>query len=49
MARYPIFFIGLLIIIVGGVLALRLDAPLNTDVALAVVGFILLAISVAIR
>ncbi len=47
--RYPIFFVGLLILIVGGVVALRLNAPLNTDVVLAVVGFILLAISVAIR
>lgn len=48
-ARYPIFFLGLMIMIVGGLAALSLNAPLNVDVILAVVGFLLLAISVAIR
>jgi hypothetical protein len=48
-ARYPIFFLGLLILIVGGVLGIRLDAPSYAEVTLAVIGFILLAVSVAVR
>ena len=48
-ARYPFFFVGLLVLIVGGVAAVRVNAPLNADVVIAVVGFVLLAISVAIR
>lgn len=48
-ARYPFFFVGLLVLIVGGVAALRVNAPLNADVVIAVAGFLLLAISVAIR
>ncbi|MGI0079933.1 MAG: hypothetical protein ACRECH_09945 [Nitrososphaerales archaeon] len=48
-ARYPIFFLGLLIMIVGGLVAMQVGAPLSIEVVLASVGFVLVAISVAIR
>lgn len=47
--RYPIFLAGLVVMIVLGVVALHVNAPLDAEVALASVGLVLLAISVAIR
>ncbi|HKW03869.1 MAG TPA: hypothetical protein VJN71_01095 [Nitrososphaerales archaeon] len=47
--RYPIFLAGLVVMIVFGVVALHVNAPLDAEVALASAGFVLLAISVAIR
>ena len=49
MARYPIFFLGLLVLIVGGIVGIRVNAPVNVDLVVGIVGFLLLLLSVAIR
>ncbi len=48
-ARYPIFFLGLLVIIVGGIGTVQLNLPLISTVVAGAVGFLLLAISVILR
>ena len=49
MARYPIFFLGLLVLIVGGIVGIRVNAPVNVDLVVGIVGLLLLLLSVAIR
>ncbi|MHB8567709.1 MAG: hypothetical protein ACYC7D_14750 [Nitrososphaerales archaeon] len=46
--KYPIFFLGLLVIIVGGLGAQQLKLPLEASIATASVGFILLLISIVV-
>ena len=47
--RYPLFLLGLLIIIVGGVLAIHFGAGTDVEVGITVVGFLSLFLSVALR
>jgi hypothetical protein len=47
--RYPLFLLGLLIIIVGGVLAIHFGAGTDVEVGITVVGFLSLLLSVALR
>ncbi len=48
-ARYPLFFLGLLTIILGELASLSFNGGTETEVAAAVVGFVLLILSVALR
>ena len=48
-ARYPLFLIGLAIIILGGIAANSRGAPVSTLGAIILVGFGFLVVSVAIR
>jgi hypothetical protein len=48
-ARYPIFLLGLLTIILGELVSLSYRAGTQTEAAVAVVGFFLLILSVALR
>jgi len=48
-ARYPIFLLGLLTLIVGGFASQALGAPTNIDLLVGAVGFALLLLSVGIR
>ena len=45
--RYPLFLIGLLIIVAGGILAIHFGAGTYVEVMVAVVGFAFLVLSVA--
>jgi len=47
--RYPLFLLGLLIIVIGGFIAIDYRAGTDVDVAIAVVGFLFLFLSVALR
>lgn len=47
--KYPLFFIGMLIIIGGGLGSQMLGLPLTATEIAAVVGFILLIISIVIN
>ncbi len=46
--KYPLFFLGLLVIIAGGLGAQNLGLPADASVAAAVVGFVLLIISIVV-
>ena len=48
-ARYPLFLIGLVIMIFGGLAAGYAHAPATTEAAFAAVGFVFLILSVAPR
>jgi len=48
-ARYPLFILGLAIIIVGGVAAQFYGATVEVDLGLGIVGFLCLVLSVALR
>ena len=48
-ARYPIFLLGLLTIILGELASLSYNGGTQTEVAVAMVGFLLLILSVALR
>jgi hypothetical protein len=47
--RYPLFLVGLLIIVIGGFIGIDYRAGTDVDVAVAVVGFLFLFLSVALR
>jgi small basic protein len=47
--RYPFFLIGLVIMIAGGVGAIRASLPVSVDVTVAVVGFVFLIIAIVFR
>jgi hypothetical protein len=44
--KYPLFFLGLFLIIGGGLATIRLDMSLAASEAVAAVGFIVLTISI---
>ena len=44
--KYPLFFLGLLLIIGGGLATIKLDMGLAASEAVAAVGFIVLMISI---
>ena len=48
-ARYPIFLLGLVVIIVGGIAGLSRGATVDTLGAIVLTGFALLVLSVIIR
>jgi hypothetical protein len=48
-ARYPIFLLGLLTIILGELASLSYKAGTQTEAAIAALGFFLLILSVALR
>lgn len=48
-ARYPIFFLGLLTIILGELASVSFKAGTQTEWVIAVVGFVLLILSVGLR
>jgi hypothetical protein len=48
-ARYPIFLLGLLTIILGELVSLSYKAGTQTEAAVAALGFFLLILSVALR
>lgn len=48
-ARYPIFLLGLLTIILGELASLSYNAGTQTEVAVAALGFFFLILSVALR
>ena len=48
-ARYPIFLLGLLVIIIGNLVANSANLGLTAEASAGVIGFILLLLSVAIR
>ena len=48
-ARYPIFLLGLVTIIQGELASLSYNAGTQTETAVAVLGFFLLILSVALR
>ena len=45
-ARYPIFLIGLLIIVLGGLAANSIRAPQTEITAVVVIGFLLVVVSI---
>ena len=47
--RYPIFFVGLVVLILGTVLENAAKAPVSAFEATAIVGFALLVLSVIVR
>ena len=47
--RYPLFLVGLLILVVGGLLAVHFGAGTDAEVVIAAAGFLLLVFSVALR
>jgi hypothetical protein len=48
-ARYPLFLLGLLIIIIGELGAQIINAPASVDIAIGVIGFTFLILSIAIN
>lgn len=48
-ARYPIFLLGLVTIILGELASLSYNAGTQTEVAVAALGFFFLILSVALR
>jgi len=48
-ARYPLFLLGLVVILVGSIEANSLGAVISALVAIVATGFALLVLSVAIR
>ena len=46
--KYPLFFLGLLIIIVGGLTTIKLNMGLTASEAVAAVGFVLLLLSIVL-
>lgn len=48
-ARYPIFLLGLLTLILGELASVYYDAGTQTEAAVAALGFFLLILSVALR
>jgi predicted anti-sigma-YlaC factor YlaD len=48
-ARYPLFLIGLAIIIFGGLAGVYVHAADTTEAGIAAVGFIILILSVVLR
>jgi hypothetical protein len=48
-ARYPLFLIGLVILIIGGLAGMQAGASATTDAAVAAVGFVFLMLSVVLR
>lgn len=46
--RYPLFFVGLFIIEIGGLLYHFLNIPLNELVAFAAIGFVIYFLSMAV-
>jgi hypothetical protein len=48
-ARYPLFLLGLLIIIVGELALLSFRASVDDEAGVGAVGFILVVLSVALR
>ncbi len=48
-ARYPLFLLGLVVILVGSIEANSLGAGISALVAIVATGFALLVLSVAIR
>ncbi len=46
--KYPIFILGLFIMIGGGLAVERLGLPLNAEVATVVIGFILFFLGIVI-
>lgn len=48
-ARYPIFLVGLLIIILGELASVSYNAGTQTEAAVAALGFFFLLLSVALR
>jgi hypothetical protein len=48
-ARYPVFLLGLAIILLGGIFVSALGAPATVLAALVAVGFSLLFLAVAIK
>jgi hypothetical protein len=47
--RYPLFLVGLLILIVGGVGGVYAHVPDTTEAGFAAVGFVFLLLSVILR
>jgi len=47
--KYPLFFLGLLIIIVGGLGVQKIGAPLNVQVATAAAGFIIMILGIVLE
>jgi hypothetical protein len=47
-ARYPTFLLGLVVLIVGGLIAQMYGMPVTVDITIGLVGFILLLLSVVI-
>jgi uncharacterized membrane protein YGL010W len=47
--KYPIFILGLFVMIAGGLAVERLGLPLNAEVATMVVGFILFFLGIVIE
>jgi len=48
-ARYPVFLIGLVVLIFGGLASIQLNFTPETDAVIATVGFALVLLSVLIR
>ncbi len=48
-ARYPIFLVGLVVLIGVGVVGIRQNFSLEVETVIGVVGFLLLLISIAVR
>jgi hypothetical protein len=47
--KYPLFLLGLFVIIVGGLGAQHFGLPLSVDVAIVVVGFVLLFLGIVLE
>jgi len=48
-ARYPVFLLGLVVLIFGGLASIQLHFTAETDAGIAAVGFVLVLLSVLIR
>jgi hypothetical protein len=47
--KYPLFFLGLFILVIGELSAYKLAMSLDTEVAVAVVGFLLLFLGIVLE
>jgi hypothetical protein len=47
--KYPLFLLGLFIIVAGGLGGIKLGLGTNQDVAIAVVGFVIMALGIILE
>lgn len=47
--KYPLFLVGLVIVIAGGVGGIKMGLSTNTDAAIAVVGFVVMFLGIILE
>ena len=48
-ARYPLFLVGLVILIFGGLVGMQMSAPAPEEAGIAIIGFAFVVLSVLLR